>query len=280
MKTVFDVIRQPLVIGALVLSILIVVGVYFGSHWYYGDVEPVKMLAVSAPTPPKNLSTSEIGPDLIGGESLPPQTESTPTVSSAEGELTDDFLTELSEEEKALLAAEVSEEAKREFYNSIGLDPPPPGHTYLWDGDGNARLVRYNEPLVEVDWTQQGYGNFSQLSDEEFDRYNALAAITDQTTARSLRIPANVVELAREWKNELYQKTWGSKPTIQAATVYNRPITLTDSENKSRLLEEKYLDVLPSPRRFSVNYDIVNQLIIELTLELGQDSQGILTIYE
>ena len=38
MKTVFDVIRQPLVIGALVLSILIVVGVYFGSHWYYGDV--------------------------------------------------------------------------------------------------------------------------------------------------------------------------------------------------------------------------------------------------
>ena len=41
MKTVFDVLRQPLVIGALVLSILIVVGVYFGSHWYYGDIEPV-----------------------------------------------------------------------------------------------------------------------------------------------------------------------------------------------------------------------------------------------
>ena len=41
MKTVFDVVRKPLVIGALVLSILIVVGVYFGSHWYYGDVEPV-----------------------------------------------------------------------------------------------------------------------------------------------------------------------------------------------------------------------------------------------
>ena len=278
MKTVFDVIRHPLVIGALVLSILIVAGVYFGSHWYYGDVEPVKMPEVSSSLP-KHLSSSEVDLSGLQGESLPSQTESTPTVLSADGESVDDFLTELSVEEIALLAAEVSEEAKREFYNSIGLEPPP-GHTYLWDSDGNARLVRYNEPLIEVDWTQQGYGNFSQLSDEEFDRYNALAAITDEITARSLRIPANVVELAREWKNELYQKTSGSKPTIQAATVYDRPITLTDNEDKSRLLEEKYLDVLPPPRRFSVNYDVVNQLVIELTLEFGQDSQGILTIYE
>ena len=52
MKTVFDVLRHPLVIGALVLSILIVAGVYFGSHWYYGDVEPVEMLEVSAPASP------------------------------------------------------------------------------------------------------------------------------------------------------------------------------------------------------------------------------------
>ena len=41
MKTLLDLIRQPLVIGAFVLSILIVVGAYFGSHWYYGDDEPV-----------------------------------------------------------------------------------------------------------------------------------------------------------------------------------------------------------------------------------------------
>ena len=41
MKTVLDLIRQRVFIGAFVLSILIVVGAYFGSHWYYGDVEPV-----------------------------------------------------------------------------------------------------------------------------------------------------------------------------------------------------------------------------------------------
>ena len=41
MKTLSDLIRQQLVIGAFVLSIIIVVGVYFGSRWYYGKVEPV-----------------------------------------------------------------------------------------------------------------------------------------------------------------------------------------------------------------------------------------------
>ena len=75
MKTVFDVLRQPLVIGALVLSILIVVGVYFGSHWYYGDVEPVEIPEGSAPTPylPKNLSSAKVDLSGLQGESLPPQ---------------------------------------------------------------------------------------------------------------------------------------------------------------------------------------------------------------
>ena len=79
MKTVLDLIRQPLVIGALVLSILIVGGTYFGSHWYYGDVEPVEIPEVSTPTPylPKNLSSSEVDLSDLEGESLPTQTEST-----------------------------------------------------------------------------------------------------------------------------------------------------------------------------------------------------------
>ena len=60
MKTVFDVIRHPLVIGALVLSILIVVGVYFGSHWYYGDIEPVPehLLTLESIPPSVNKDTS------------------------------------------------------------------------------------------------------------------------------------------------------------------------------------------------------------------------------
>ena len=41
MKNGLDVLRHPLVISAFVLSTLIVVGAYFGFHWYYGEVEPV-----------------------------------------------------------------------------------------------------------------------------------------------------------------------------------------------------------------------------------------------
>ena len=125
MKTVFDAIRQPLVIGALVLSILIVVGVYFGSHWYYGDVEPVEMPEVSAPTPylPKNLSSSEVDLSGLQEESFPPQTESTPTALSMEGESVDDFLAELSDEEKALLMAEVVEETQP--VSPFGFGPYP-----------------------------------------------------------------------------------------------------------------------------------------------------------
>ena len=63
MKTVFDVIRHPLIIGALVLSILIVVGVYFGSHWYYGDIEPVPehLLTLESIPPSVNKDTSFTG---------------------------------------------------------------------------------------------------------------------------------------------------------------------------------------------------------------------------
>lgn len=55
MKTVLEVLlRQRLVIGTFVLSVLIVVGAYFGSHWYYGDVKPVpEHLLEIEPLPPK-----------------------------------------------------------------------------------------------------------------------------------------------------------------------------------------------------------------------------------
>ncbi len=166
MKTVFDVIRHPLVIGALILSILIVVGVYFGSHWYYGDVEPVGILEVSAPTPPlpRNLSSSEVDLSGLQGESLLTQPESTGTVSSAEGESVDDFLAELSDEEKALLAAEVVEETQRVSPFGFGPYPElPPDwpRQNIWEeletayhnGDGNIEHELINRVLVKL-WKQ------------------------------------------------------------------------------------------------------------------------------
>ena len=140
MKTVLEVLRHPLVIGALVLSVLIVVGVYFASHWYYGDVEPVEMLEVSVPTPsmPKNLSSHEVDLSGLQGESLPTQTESTSTVSPTKVESVDDFLAELSAEEKALLTAEVVEEPQRVSPFGFGPYPEVPSdypEAPIWDED-------------------------------------------------------------------------------------------------------------------------------------------------
>ena len=72
---------------------------------------------------PKNLSLSEVDLSSLQGELLPPQTESTPTVSSVEGESVDDFLAELSDEEKALLTAEVVDQPQP--VSPFGFGPYP-----------------------------------------------------------------------------------------------------------------------------------------------------------
>ena len=125
MKDPFEILRSPVVIGAFILAVLIVIGFYVGSQWYYGDVESIDIPAVSAltPPPPKNLSASEVDLSGLIGESETIQTESTPTVSSAEGESVDDFLAELTDEEKALLTAEVVEEIQP--VSPFGFGPYP-----------------------------------------------------------------------------------------------------------------------------------------------------------
>ena len=119
--------KQKLLIGgAILLAVLFVVGSYFGSHWYYGDIEPIEIPEVSVPTPPlpKNLSSSEVDLTGLQGESLPAQTESTPTpITGAEGESVDDFLAGLSAEEIALLTTEVVEEPQR--VSPFGFGPYP-----------------------------------------------------------------------------------------------------------------------------------------------------------
>ena len=185
MKTVFDVIRQPLVIGALVLSIFIVVGVYFGSHWYYGDVEPVEIPDVSVPTSPprKQLSSSEIDLSGLQGESLTPQTESTPTPPSAEGESVDDFLAELSDEEKALLTAEVVEDSQPVSPFGFGPYPElPPDwpmqniweelETAYHNGGGNIEHELINRVLVKL-WKRGEKVDSGVMEDKKvFPLYN------------------------------------------------------------------------------------------------------------
>ena len=128
MKTVFDVLRHPLVIGALVLSILIVVGVYFGSHYYYGTVEPIKMpepLALAHTTPSTQVSS---GLDFgeLNEQVASPQTqlESELTPPKEKGISVEEFLAELSDEEKQALTEEVT--PPRESLYGLGPYPEIP----------------------------------------------------------------------------------------------------------------------------------------------------------
>ena len=124
MKTLFDFVRQPLVLGSCVLSLLIIAVAYFGSHWYYGDVAPM-------PTPPLALapgtSSVQTSSELDFGE-LSEQGESSPT--QLESELTPpeeksisikEFLAELTEAEKQALTEEVTPPRESIF----GLGPYP-----------------------------------------------------------------------------------------------------------------------------------------------------------
>ena len=99
--------KQKLVIGgAILFAVLFVVGSYFGSHWYYGEVEPVPehLLTIEPPPPGVNqqtpvsssqdterLESSSVTGELSGGDVV-----STPLADITEDEL-DALLQELDE---------------------------------------------------------------------------------------------------------------------------------------------------------------------------------------
>ncbi len=124
MKTLLDLIRQPLVIGAFVLSILIVVGAYFGSHWYYGDVESIAIPENSplVPRPPEPVPEVNLEGLSAESEQTPIESTSTPII-GVENESVDDFLAGVSDEEKARLMAEVVEETQP--VSPFGFGPYP-----------------------------------------------------------------------------------------------------------------------------------------------------------
>ena len=131
------------------------VGMYFGSHWYYGDVEPVEIPEVSAPAPslPKNPSSTKVDLSGLQGESLPSQTESGPMVSAVEGESVDDFLAELSDEEKALLTTEVVEETQPVSPFGFGAYPQVPSgypEGVIWEEDMDVNISQYGSEAMKA----------------------------------------------------------------------------------------------------------------------------------
>ena len=155
MKTLLDLIRQPLIIGACVLSILIVVGAYFGSYWYYGDVGPIDIPAHSTltPTPPKVRTTPEVNLEGLRAESEPTPSESKATVPPVESKSVDDLLAELSEEEVTLLTAQMVEETQPVSPFGFGPYPEVPSdypETVIWEEDIEANISQYGSEAMKA----------------------------------------------------------------------------------------------------------------------------------
>ena len=135
MKAVVDVIRQPLVIGACIFSVFIVAGAYFGSHWYYGDVEPIDPTTLPTPEPRAPVSVEPVRAEGLPIDDNQPNIEPEPTVPIVAEESVDDFLASLSDEERALLTFDVAPEPERVSPFGFGSYPEVPAdfsHDPIW----------------------------------------------------------------------------------------------------------------------------------------------------
>ena len=134
MKTLFDLIREPMLIGSIVIGVLIVVGAYLGSHYYYGET-----VVVETPEPLAYTPSQHYTPPALDFSELPEPIETKQT--QLESEITpseelsiEDFLAELTEAEKQTLTSEVT--PPRESLYGLGPYPEIP-HDYpeqdVWD---------------------------------------------------------------------------------------------------------------------------------------------------
>jgi hypothetical protein len=134
MKTLLDLIREPILIGSIVIAVLMVVGAYLGSHYYYGETVVVEIPEPLAYTPSQHYT-----PPALDFSELPEPIETKQTQLESEiipsEELSiEDFLAELTEAEKQTLASEVT--PPRESLYGLGPYPEIP-HDYhrpnVWD---------------------------------------------------------------------------------------------------------------------------------------------------
>ncbi|RKU16698.1 hypothetical protein C6501_05185 [Candidatus Poribacteria bacterium] len=147
------------------------------------------------------------------------------------------------------------------YWKDQGLEPPPPGYTYVWN-DTSAKLVQFNVPYFEVTDTY-GYNNYYQLSDNEWDRYKALSAIAHKSLNR-VKIPDDVASLAKKWLEPLHQKTWGLQKAIVTTVTYDREETPEDVAYNQKLTSEKLAAIKPPEVDYSINHDVVDLIILEL----------------
>lgn len=171
--------------------------------------------------------------------------------------------------EMGLISAEeiaAQEKARRAFYASHGLEPPPPGYRYAKLGDGSPKLVKDKEPIINVVWGE-GYGNYHQLTDDELAIYSCLRGIDNRSVIKRYGLSQQEVAFGLDWKQELYEKTKGPRPTITAHLSYPSSNPLTDEEKEAiyqRMRDREHELVPRPPEKFVVDYDVFDTIIAEI----------------
>ena len=170
------------------------------------------------------------------------------------------------------------EKEERDYWQSQGLNPPSPGYFYHDDENGVPKLYAENQQHFRLTGWTEGYGNTTLLSDEELERYKALIPIANQTrlvlkedmgTRDTTMFPDDVAALAREWLNELWEKTKSPLPTFSSFSQYTQPETPEDQERETQFLQELYdTHVPPDTRPSHANHVLIKSILDELKAEL------------
>ena len=168
MKSLVDFIREPIIIGSVVIAVLIVIGAYLGSYYYYGggvEILEIPDTSALAPSQPRSEPSLELDFDgLTTEQSESKETQLESDLAPQEEISVDEFLAELSDEEKQTLAEEVADELPRESVFGLGPLPDiPPDYPRqnVWDSleksyyDGHANISHelINRVLIKY-WNQ------------------------------------------------------------------------------------------------------------------------------
>ena len=176
--------------------------------------------------------------------------------------------------EVPLQAPEMSEAEIEEFYRSQGLEPPPPGYTYIQHEDGSTELIEDGVPQVTITYKNQF--DRSYLSEKDWVTYQALKGITHKRVIESRKIPPEVVTLAKERIKALEQKGQGPYPYASSLTTWSGPRPPGAQEKIDRIMNEKIAEAKAelglSNARKTVRYDynLIEQLLIELQEEVTE----------
>ncbi len=260
-----------LFIGALVFFVLCVAGSLFymrhvgrtGAEELAKDQERIKQLSEQQ----KPITEASVTENLQDGDVHAP----IHTIVSAEKPSRFDPVAD----KMGLMSAEeieAQEKAKRDFYAAFGLEPPPPGYRYAKVGDGPPKLVKNKDPIINIAWGE-GYGNYHQLSATELARYSCLLGIDDPSVIRRYGLSEEEVDLGMAWKQELYEKTKGPRPTVTAQLSYpsSDPLTNEEKEALYQRMRDREDELVPRPpESFPVDYNVFDTIIADIRETLSR----------